>query len=326
MNKRPMPEWMMQYVSNIGTDHCFKDFRELSKDYYTAIDSKSVGTGKPVYNLEMLDINKSFKWDNPKPKTDAEKADITERYKQEASFLAEKHGCERPSYESAVDKKTDEMRHNNPQGQFISREDPIAKKAINDYQKKHPDKAAKSQENADRYKDRELREFDRGKQHEHNAQMFDNTQDRFQEMLKAAKENGEKINNPSPDTSKNTMSGKFFMSLDMDNGKVQSIKAQYNKTASPKKDEANQDKGDTKAKDDGKAKDDTKAKDDGKAQTDKAETKSPDTPKDMADNFLQEQGFNKSDTDKAEVSYSYGGIKSGDNAPSKAPEIDLDKD
>ena len=325
MNKRPMPDWMMQYVSNIGTDDCFKDFRELSKDYYTAIDSKSVGTGKPVYNLEMLDINKSFKWDNPKPKTDAEKADITERYKQEASFLAEKHGCERPSYESAVDKKTHEMRDNNPQGQFISHEDPIAKKAINDYQKKYPDKAAKSQENADKYKGKELQELDREKQYEHNAKMFDQTQDRFEAMRQVAKENGEKINNPSPDAAKNTMSSRFFVSLGMDNEKLQSIKDQYNKSASPKKDDVNQDKGDTKAKDDDKAKDDMKAKDDGKAQTDKTETKSPDTPS-MADSFLKEQGFNKADTGKAEVSYSYLGSKGGDNAPSKAPEIGLDKD
>jgi len=313
MNKRPMPDWMMQYVSNIGTDNCFKDFRELSKDYYTALDSKSVGMGKPVYNLEMLDINKSFKWDNPKPKTDAEKFKITENYKQKASLLAQEHGCERPSYESAVDKKTDEMRHNNPQGQSISREDPIAKKAINDYQKKHPDKAAKSQENADKYKDRELKEFDREKRHEHNAQIFDKTQDRFEATRQAGKEQGEKNNNPSPDAAKNTMSGKFFVSLGIDNEKLQTIKDQYNKSASPKKDEANQDKGDTKAKDDGKA------------QTDKTETKSPETPS-MADNFLQEQGFSKSDTGKAEVSYSYLGSKSGDNSPSKAPEISPDKD
>ncbi|THF52822.1 hypothetical protein E6C50_01015 [Flavobacterium supellecticarium] len=316
MNKRPMPDWMMQYVSNIGTDDCFKDFRQLSKDYYTAIDSKSGGAGKAVYNYEMLNINRSFKWDKSKPKTDAEKADITERYKKEASQLAEKHGCERPSYESAVDKKTNEMRHNNPQEQFISREDPIAKKSINDYQKKYPEKATKSQDNADKYRDRELKEYDRDKSHEHNAKMFDKTQDRFEATRLSEKEKHDQRDNPSPDAVKHSMSSKFFVSLGMDNDKLQSVKDQYNKSASPQKDSE---------------KDDTKNKDGGKTHENMSQSKNTDKS-DMADNFLKNQSINKTDipkannTGKPEVSYSYLGSKGSDNSPNKTPDVSLDKD
>lgn len=331
MSNKPMPDWMMQYVSNIGTDECFSDFRQLSKDYYTAIDNKSGGMGRPVYNLEMLDINKSFEWKNPQSKTKAEKFKITEDYKQKASFLAQEHGCDRPTNKGAVNKKTDEMRHNNPQGQFISYEDPIAKKAISDYQNQYPDKAAKSQENADRYKDKELKEHDREQHHKHNAKSFDKTQDRFEATRLSEKERHDKRYNPSPDAEKKSMSGKFFISLGVDSEKLQSITDKYNKSTSPKKEEASKDKGDSKAKESTKPIDNTKARENDKADTDKSNTKNPDSPN-MADNFFKGQGFKKSDisktsdTGKTGVSFSYLGSKGGDKSPSKAPEISRDKD
>lgn len=175
MSERPMPDWMMQYVSHIATEECYKNFRELSKDYYTELDKENI-IAKPALKLEMLNTNRVAKHEISKAEAEYQKFSITEKYKEKASYLAQTYGCHRPDYQEAIYYKTDEMRNNNPQGQYISHEDPIAKKAIENYRRRFPERAEKSQENFTKFRNKELKEIDASK---YSTNEFNKSQDRF---------------------------------------------------------------------------------------------------------------------------------------------------
>lgn len=188
MTKKAMPDWMMQYVANIGNDECYKKFLDLSNKYHTEMESGGT-PASPTLRYDMDKTRRVTKEAKPHvPKSDREEFDITEKYKGKASLSAIEYGYERLKYEEVLDKTTREMRENNPQDQFISYEDPIAKKAHSIYQEKYPEKAQKFQENIKKYRTKELKEIDLKEYREHYTQEFDKAQDRFENTRQSESE------------------------------------------------------------------------------------------------------------------------------------------
>ncbi len=312
MKKEAMPDWMMRYVANIGTNESYDDFRNLSDEYHSnRISQISVDSPAPnftpdpfkkVTNTQRIDIAPND-WRN---------FETNEEYKKEALKLAEKHGYEKPAKNEIFNEKSgnilSDFRQNFNDLNGLSPQDLIAERAHNNFEKKNPDKAANYKDNFEKFKERELKEIDpKAYNRKYADKIFDETQDRFEATRLSEKERHEKRDDPSLGDAKYTMSSKFFMSLDMSNEKLQSIKDQYNKSASQQKDEMSQDKGD-----------------------DKTETQNPDKPK-AADKYFSDLGFNKAvlDTEKTtpnktSVNFNYSASKGSDHAPSVAPDIDKD--
>lgn len=186
--KRPMPDWMMRYVSNIDTEECYRKFRELSKKYYQESDDPSGDGGKSVSRLDMVNINRVYKADSPKGKTDKEKFDIDEKYKRKSRELAHEQGYG-PKAPLEI------MQENNPtidSKKMLSREDRIAETLHKDFAEKYPEKAAKSKDNAKKYLNREYQELHNEKRQERSSKKFKKSQESFEEQRQEAAGKGDR--------------------------------------------------------------------------------------------------------------------------------------
>lgn len=208
-SKRPMPDWMMRYVSNIGTEECYRKFRELSKQYYLEIDDPDEGSAdlkKPAQKLDLMKANRVFNNPTPRiPQPDDPDFVITETYKREARHLARNLGygdIKLLEIWKENDPSVDDVRKN------ASREDKIANSAHREFAEKYPEKAAKSKDNAKQYLDREFKEYHNDKRQEHSSKKFEKSQDSFEEKRSDAAARGDKSfskmtddKEPDPDNS-----------------------------------------------------------------------------------------------------------------------------
>lgn len=201
MSKRPMPDWMMRYISNIGTDECYNKFRELSKNYYEEIDAGGDRKPRAVERFEMLKINRVLKEENPyTSKSDKALFDINEKYKELSRELACKHGYD-------IKKPLEKMYENDPtlnNRELVSHEDRIAKGLHKDFKEQHPEKSAKAKNNEKKYRNWEYEEYNNEIGKERSTIMFDKLQDNFEAKRQDAikKSNEAFVKNPEKDTIK----------------------------------------------------------------------------------------------------------------------------
>lgn len=203
-SKRPMPDWMMRYVSNIDTEECYRKFRELSKEYYQKIDiPDDGGAEKPAQKLDLMKANRVFNNPTPRiPQPDDPDFVITEIYKREARHLAHNLGygdIKLLEIWKENDPSVDDVRKN------ASREDKIANSAHREFAEKYPEKAAKSKDNAKQYLDREFKEYYNEKRQERSTKKFEKSQDSFEKKRSDAAARGDnKVTDdkePDPDNS-----------------------------------------------------------------------------------------------------------------------------
>ncbi len=237
MNNKPMPDWMMEYASNIGTDECYNKFRDLSKEYYKEIeDIGGGGHSKPVARLDLLNINRINKDDNLNPKYNKAEFDITEKYKKKSRELAREHGYD-------TQKPLEKIYENDPtlnNREMVSREDRIAKGLHKDFKKQYSEKSANAKDNEKKYRDREYKEYHNEKRQERSTIKFDKSQGSFEAKRQEAfikrnqpvsKDKTEKDNiSPTPN---NNYTGEVKKTPDIaDKSKNQDIKSNFEQNKS----------------------------------------------------------------------------------------------
>lgn len=197
--KRPMPDWMMRYVSNIGTEECYRKFRELSKEYYEEAGDPSGGGGgaKAVTRLHM-DKYSSFTKHSAQPNhnTDRGDFDITEKYKRLSRELSHE-------FDYVEKKLIEEMRENDPTldngRQLLSREDQIANTLHKLFAEKYPEKAARSNDVERSYRNIETQEYNEKFHQAKNSKKFEKAQDKFQEDIFNARSKSDQQDDKDPD-------------------------------------------------------------------------------------------------------------------------------
>ncbi len=201
--KRPMPDWMMRYVSNMDKEEFYRKFRDLSKEYYEEKDDPSVEGGTaPAQNLEMDQYRRVTKnRQGSQPKSDRDDFEVDEKYKRLSRELAHELGY-------GEKKPLEEMQENDPtldsSRKLLSREDKIANTLHKQFAEKYPDKVAKSKDNAKKYLDREYKELHNQKRQERSSKKFEKSQDSFEEKRSDAAARGDKVTDdkePDPDNS-----------------------------------------------------------------------------------------------------------------------------
>lgn len=193
MKNQEMPQWMMDYVANIGTDECYKEFRKLSEEYHTNRDRyKSVKSHVPKHmpNGEF-DKGTQTKQVEVKP-DDIENRKINKAYKEKSLELAGKYGYKRPADKDVFSPKIKEIRENFATKKERTDEDLLAETAHRNYQKNHPEKALKFKDNKTKYRERELYEIDASRSAENDTRGFNIAQDRFEETRQSEVKKGDK--------------------------------------------------------------------------------------------------------------------------------------
>lgn len=217
-SKRPMPDWMMRYVSNIGTEECYRKFRELSKEYYQKIDGPDDGGAdfkKPAQKLDLMKANRVFNNPTPRiPQPDDPDFVITEKYKREARHLAHNLGygdIKLLEIWKENDPSVDDVRKN------ASREDKIANSVHREFAEKYPEKAARSNDVERSYRNLETQEYNEKFYQAKNSKKFEKAQDKFQEDIFNARSKSDQLTEDDKDPDPNGTGGRSKSSEFEDN-------------------------------------------------------------------------------------------------------------